>query len=257
MTQRRETFAAGERPRLSIQVSSGDVRVVAGDSTDTIEVLLDGSESTVGRYTVEQHGDTIEIAPDKSGARRWSRVDVIVSGPPEMALEARLKSADLDVQVPLRWLRVGVASGDIRARDISGDADIKTASGDVRLENVGGRCDVSAASGEIRIGTAMGECTVNSASGDVVVRSAADRARFRTASGDVTVGSCTGPECFSKTVSGDVRVGIPGGRTIDVDIRSFSGEVYNNLKPSGEDKTGRLALKVTTVSGDVELRPAR
>ncbi|MBT8213033.1 MAG: DUF4097 domain-containing protein [Acidimicrobiia bacterium] len=255
MTQRKETFQAGDRPRVSIQIPSGDVRIVAGDA-DTIEVLLDGPEAAVSRFTVEQHGDTVEVAPDKSGIRRWSKVDVVVSGPPEMALEARLKSADLDIQIPLRWLRVAVASGDIRARDISGDVDIKTASGDIRLGEVSGRCDVSAASGEIRIDTAGGECTVNSASGDIVVANAADRARFRTAAGSVTVKACNGPECDAKTVSGDVRVGIPAGRTIDVDIKSFSGEVYNNLSPSDGDKTGRFALKVTTVSGDIELRPA-
>lgn len=251
---RRETFEAGERPRVSIQVPSGDIRIVEG-AHDTIEVFLDGSDSAVTRFTVEKHGDTVDISPDKGSVRRWSSVDVVVSGPPGMAVDARLKSADLDIEVPLRWLEASVASGDVRARDIEGDATIKTASGDIRLGAVGGRCEISAASGDIRVDHTGGECTVNSASGDIVVGSADDRVRFRSAAGDVSLGSCRGPEFEAKTVSGDVRLGIPPGRTIDVDVRTLSGGVVNALTPSEGEKTGRLSLRVKTVSGNIEFHP--
>ena len=57
-------------------------------------------------------------------------------------------------------------------------------------------------------------------------------------------------ECNS--TSGDVRIGLPPGRTLDVDLNTLSGGIRSDFSPEdGDGATARLRAK--TVSGDITL----
>ena len=57
-------------------------------------------------------------------------------------------------------------------------------------------------------------------------------------------------ECNS--TSGDVRIGLPSGRTLDVDLNMLSGDIRSDFSPEcGDGATARL--RVRTVSGDIAL----
>ena len=112
---------------------------------------------------------------------------------------------------------LAAAAGDLRATSVGGDADVQCASGDVFLGKVGGRVQA------------------------------------RSASGDVRVDVFEGASCDCKSMSGDVHLGIPPGRTVDVDITTMSGDVRNEFDMGHGGDGKRVSLRVKTVSGDVYL----
>ncbi len=254
MNERREQFAVGERPRLEVSLPSGDVRIVAGPP-GTIEVVVRGSD--VERFVMEQRGDTVVIGVLQARSWRRTSFDVLATVPVGTDVEVKLASADLGIDVDVGSLRASVTSGDLRACNVAEGATVKVASGDVRLGDVGGRLHVAGASGDVLVG-ACADVEISVASGDIHVRRADGRVEARTAAGDVRVGTFTGRHFACKTLSGDVYVGVPPGRTLDVDVHTLSGEVRSEFVPTDTPPPAgeRASIQVKSLSGDVVLGPA-
>jgi len=74
-----------------------------------------------------------------------------------------------------------------------------------------------------------------------------------TTSGSTHIGHCGGSEIVIRSISGDVRLGLPTGIRVDADIATVSGRAHLP-EPSptpGERRPVRLKLK--TVSGDIRI----
>jgi DUF4097 and DUF4098 domain-containing protein YvlB len=101
------------------------------------------------------------------------------------------------------------------------------------------RTDLSTASGEVRLGECAG-----------VIHCA-------TLSGSVRVERVTGPAAKFKSMSGDVKLGIPPRTRVELDAESMSGKV-SLPEPSArtEAPERELALKVRLVSGDLKIERA-
>lgn len=256
MTTRREEFAVAEHPVVAARLASASLRVLEGDG-GRVEVVIDGQDPDT--FTVERSGDRI-VVEQRGGVWRWGRHRVTVTAPPGVSVDARLASGDLDVDVPLGGLRVEIASGEVRAGDIGGDVEVKSASGDVRLGEVAGDLEVATASGDVRTGSVTGRGEISTASGACVLASAAGRLTVRSASGDIAISRYGGADLQAKSMSGDVRVGFPAGRTLDVDLRSMSGEVRNTFgldpRPAQEQHAEPARVRVRTVSGGITIGPA-
>jgi DUF4097 and DUF4098 domain-containing protein YvlB len=186
-------------------------------------------------------------------------VDITLVVPPDANLALSCTSGDVVVDTHVEEIEAGTASGDVRIASVGRIANIRTASGDIRVGSVGEHLSVTTASGTVRIGDAMRDAIITTASGDVYVDSIGERAEMKTASGDVDVRRLIGGELFVRTLSGDLRVGIPPSRLLDFDLQTMSGELRNRLEKRDDgaepERTVRLQLK--TVSGDVTLQNAR
>ena len=253
MSEYRQQFSVGERPRVELTTFSGDIYVTDSDD-GLIEVTLKGSPN---RFTIEQRGDTVVVEPEP-GMRIGRSTDITARVPRGSSARLKCTTGDIFADVELSSLQVGVASGDIRIAAVTGDATIKTASGDVAIDRVDGSLEIASASGDARIGSVGLELSMTTASGDAVVASVNGAVSLRTASGDVKIGAFDGPDLAAKTISGDVTVGIPPRRRVDLDLQSLSGSLRNRL-PEGDgsppEKTIRLRAK--SVSGDLTLTGAR
>ncbi len=259
MTERKETFAVGSHPRLELRLATGDVRVVPGPA-GAIEVVIRGTKPET--IIVEQIGDTIVIRQETG---RWSAgaFDMTVHAPSGVDVEAALASTDLTVEVDVTDLEVSVASGDVRARRIARDVSVKSASGDIEIDAVGGKLRATAASGDMTIGVVSGDASCSTASGNVTVGMAEGATTTKSASGNVTIDEFCGRDLSGKTVSGDMRVGLPRGARVDVDLQSLTGDLQLPSSPSEAVARDRPAVKITfkSVSGDFVLvesvRPRR
>jgi len=256
MSERTFSFDITGRPGVSVRVATGDVTIVAGEP-GRVAVTLTGSERTLERYVVEQRGDTVVVEPDRSGSvGRWGSVQIVVAvGEPP---EARVRSASggLRAATPLASLTIDTASGDMDVPEVIGPVAVKSASGDLRVGTVGGVLEFTGASGDIRVERA-GELRVRLASGDLSAREVLGAATVKSASGDVSIAAFRGDELDVKTLSGDVAVGLPGGRRYDVSFQTLSGDVRTDFPVAGGDDLGAPArLGISSMSGDIRIRAA-
>ena len=246
---RHETFEVGGRPRIEVNLASGDVNLLPGDP-GRVEVEVEGREAQ--DLVIEQRGGRILVrTPDGSGSR-WASFDVTIRTPAGSDLEVRVASGDVGVQVDLGSLAASLASGDIRAEKIEGNVAVESASGGVDLGEVGGNLAVSTASGDVRLGRAGGRVAVQTASGEARLGTVHSALSASTQSGDLEVEHYEGEDLECNSTSGDVRIGLPSGRILDVDLNTVSGDIRSDFSPEdGDGATARLRVK--TISGDIVL----
>lgn len=234
MSTRQETFTTTGPPRIAVTVRAGDVKLVPGQE-DQIVVTIDGSAADA--FRIEQAGSSVVVEAPRDRGFRFRRADVTVALPEGADAEIRVTAGDVTSSVSLGEVRVVTTAGDVRLGTIA-SGSVKTASGDIRLGDVGG------------------DLTVGTASGDVRVRNVAGELDAKTMSGDIDVRGFLGSRCAAGSMAGDVRLGIPAGRTLRVDVQTLSGDLRNELPFHPGKHTGEVDLTVKTMSGDVALVPS-
>lgn len=254
MSERTERFEVAGPPRLVLRLPAGEVRVVAGREGEVV-VRARAASGDLGRLTIEARGDTITVEPERSGWGRWQAVDVeiAVGAPPEV--RARLASAGLMLGTTVGEVDVSSASGGVEAGVVAGRFTARLASGDLTAVSAGS-LDAVSASGDVRVAGVLGSAAVKTASGDVALGTVAGDVTVRTASGDVAIARFEGGRLDAKTVSGDVRVGVPAGRRYSIALQSLSGEVRTDFPVSGDGGGAPARLQVGSVSGDITIAAA-
>jgi DUF4097 and DUF4098 domain-containing protein YvlB len=127
---------------------------------------------------------------------------------------------------------------------------------------VDGSLKIAIASGDVTAGAVLGGTDVKSASGDLRIKIAATGVKAKTASGDITVGTLRSGDLDATCISGDVTVGIPEGRTVDVRLDSLTGRVStefpvrHDAEVDAPDDGDVSTIKIRAMSGDINLRPA-
>ncbi len=251
--RRDHTFAVGVHVALDVDLPAGSVLLTAAAS-GAVAVSVDGAAPDA--VDITQIGDTIAIRAKRRGRSARLAVEVPVGA------DVTIKGASLDVVArgALGALRVRSASGDVRADDVV-RADVTLASGDTRIEVVRDAADFRATSGDITLGRVGGRLSASLSSGDVRIDELAGDCDIETASGDVVVRRYTGGSVGVRSVSGDVRVGLPSGIRVQPEISTLSGKVSlpepasdTTTTTTGERRTVKIRLR--TVSGDIRLERA-
>jgi DUF4097 and DUF4098 domain-containing protein YvlB len=251
---RRETFAAPGPLRLDVSVSAGEIEVEAQESAEAVVELepLRNGDRAVEEARVELRGDELRVeVRDRSSAE----VRIVVRAPEGSTLLARAGSADVRTKGRLGDTELKLASGDA-ALDRVGALRAKLASGDLEARHVDGEAKIESASGDIELAELAGEGEIASASGGVRILDAASGLKIRTASGDQGLGSVREGRIDLSSASGDIRIGIRQGSRLWVDARSSSGDVVSELEvgDAPPDEEGPLVeLQATTMSGDIQV----
>jgi DUF4097 and DUF4098 domain-containing protein YvlB len=233
---------------------SGEI-VISAASAGHVGVAIDGGGD---EYVLQQVGDLITIKPPRGRPRRFASADLQIEVPPTATVALSCASGDVQVNALVHDLEVETSSGDMRVGDVTRSAALRSASGDVVVGRVGERLDLTTASGDVRVGTVAHDASVTSTSGDVYIEEVGETADLRSASGNLDIMRFLGVDLAARTLSGDVRIGIPARRDLDVDIQSLSGSLRNRLpKGDGSAPERSVSLRIKTVSGDVTLRGAR
>ena len=250
---REERFTVQGVAAVEARLASGSLRLVEGDS-DAVVVHVDGPE--VERFRIEQRGSAIVLEAMRGEVGRWRSYDVTVRLPASSTLSARLATADLAAEVLLADVEADVASGHVRLDEVTGDVRVKSASGDVRGGRIGGALRLSTASGDVDVVGVRGDVKLHTASGDVRIGTVGGSLAIRTASGDVRIGCYEGTDLSCLSMSGDLEVGVPSGRSLHVDLETLSGSIRNDFEvgpASGERPWTHANVRTRSVSGDVAL----
>jgi hypothetical protein len=263
--------SVGERGKVSLGVTSGDVRVrgVAGGDAhiratfeipatsdadaDRIfnEVQLRVSRSS-GVLTAEEHGGGHSVG---SVIGR-----LFGANPYQLSVEADLPAA--------ASVELNTVSSDVDVIDLLGEQHYRTVSGDLSVANAGGSIRLESVSGDATI-RAKGTLDLRSqgVSGDLNVAAPMLRSlSANTVSGDVELeAELDGAGTFRiETVSGDLEVGLVGDAIFE--IHGLSTDVSSELDHRLEGQVDRRRLIIgqggprlvfNSMSGDVDVRRPR
>ena len=247
---RQEQWSVGPHPTVEVNVPVGVVEVHVGDA-GIVQVTLDSSSAA--EFELSKTGDRVVVRhPSRWSIRgRSCRVNVTVPAGTDVFVD--VASADVRLSGRLGHVRVRTASGGI-ATEGSARLEVSTASGDITGDAVEGDVSVSSVSGSCTLRTVGGRVDATLTSGELRVERCAGDISVRSTSGSTRVGHCDGSEITVRTISGDVRMGLPTGIRVEADISTVSGKASlpePAAPTAGERRPVRLKLK--TVSGDIRI----
>lgn len=278
------TFTTPQPISASIEVTVGDIRVTAGERTDTVVEV---------RPSDPRQDQDVRAAQQTRIDFTAGRLVVTTSRLRGLGLFGKVGSVDIDVELPsdsdlqvdaqiaavrcagrLRDCRVKTATGDIQlgsgarlelttgsggvAAEEAASVDVTTGSGKVRLGLVHGAAVVKNSNGSTWLGEVVGDARVRSANGDITVEHAHTGLTATTANGDLYVGSVDAGSVSLKTSCGRVEVGLPAGTAARLDVHTSFGSLRNLLHSvAGPEPTDRtVELHARTDYGDIVVRRA-
>ena len=248
--RRDESFTVGQHVVLDVELAAGSILLRTG-SAEIVSISIDASAAE--GFDIGQIGDNITIR----ASRRGRSARVVAEVPTGTDVNIKGASVDVSSQGALGTLRVRSVSGDVRADDLV-RAEVSIASGDTRLDLVRNDATVKATSGDVFVRAVGGRLIATLASGDIQADDVAGDAEVETASGDVTIRRCTGSAVTVRTVSGDIRLGLPPGIRVDPEISTMSGKVaLPDPAPSSPAEQRRsVRVRLRSISGDIRIERA-
>jgi hypothetical protein len=248
------TFDTPEPISVRVDLPGGEIRIIAGDRTDTVVKVWSCDEEEEAPVQVEYAGGTLVVkaAPprDPGPSRQASgAVALVVSAIKQggwglsglSTLFEDWDSAQVTIELPSGSQVQGeVMSGEFQCSGRLGDCRLRTDYGDIRLDEAGA-VRLTSDSGEITVDRATGHAEITSGSGDVRINEIDGTSLIRNDDGEVYVGEITG-DLRLIGVNGDMEVGRANG---GVDAKTVYGSVR-----IGEVVRGSVVL--TSTSGDLE-----
>jgi Putative adhesin len=279
------TFATPEPITVSIELSVGDVRVVASDRTDTVVHVRPTDEARdldvrdADQTRVEQTPDGLLVrTPRPRGLGVLGKpgsVDLTIELPAGSRLhgessvaafhssgrlgQCRIKTTagnvDLDQTGPLD-LHTG--AGAVTVTHVDGDAEVTTGTGRIRLGEVDGAAVIKNSNGDTRIDTVTGDLRMNASNGDLTVGRAEGNVTGKSANGEIRIGQVSSGTVEIKTSNGEIEIGVRPGSAAKLDLFTSFGHVRNHMDAADSPEPADSIVEVSarTSYGDIIIRRA-
>lgn len=276
-------FATPQPIIVTIDVAAGDLRLIAGDRTDTrVAVRPSNSSRTADVKAAEL--TRVEYANGKlliKGPRprfRFGRSDTIevtvelpagsdvygTTATGEFRVEGRIGECRFDTSMgdisldQTGRLNLNIDYGNITVDRVVGQANISTGAGSVRIREIDGPATIKNSNGNTTIGEVTGELRLNGANSDFSIDRTGTSVTAKTAHGNVRIGEVRRGAILLETAVGALEVGIRKGTAAWLDVSTRYGSVRNSLSasdvPQPTDET--VEVRAHTVYGDVTIHPA-
>jgi DUF4097 and DUF4098 domain-containing protein YvlB len=277
-------FATPGPISVTIELSVGDVRLVAADRADTVVEVRpsdasDRSDVEAAQQTRVEYADgTLTVRAPKARAfdfaKKTRSVAVLVELPAGSAVradvavgdvhgtgvlgECRVKTSVGHVRLDRTGgLRVDTSGGHVTVGRVAGDADVATGSGQVRIGGIGGTAVVKNSNGDTELGAVDGGLRVRAANGDISVDRAGAGVDAKTSNGTIRVGQVARDSVTLQTSTGDLEVGVAAGTAAWLDLKAGHGRVHNALDDIGQGPQGSeetVEVRAHTSFGDIAVR---
>ncbi len=260
-------FATPDPITLVIDLTIGDVRIVADERTDTAVDVRPGGRATSDDVRAAEEVEVafadgrLTIASRRRRPQHWRlmwftktpSVEITIGLPSGSGLQGRLDYGSLDARGRLGRV---VIDSDYGSLDV-GEAEAVRAdsNGSIRIGRVDGAAAVTNKYGAISIGEVRGDLAVRATYGSVSVDRAAAGADVTTAYGFVRIGELVRGVAQLKSSYGDLEVGIRDGTAVWLDVATQYGQVRSDL--DDHDGPGNAAdtleLKAHTTYGAIHI----
>ncbi|RSM57313.1 DUF4097 family beta strand repeat-containing protein [Amycolatopsis sp. WAC 01376] len=274
------SFATPEPILADLEPVVGNVRIVAGDRTETVVEVAPLDENNASdvdaakRTVVEFSGGTLTVRAPKMRlldfSNRTRSIDVTIELPAGSRVQGSTGLGDLTATGRLGACRYKSGTGHIQL-DHAGELKLHSASGNIVVEHVDGNADISTSSGRVHVGGIKGTAVVKNSNGSTTIGAAGDSIRLRSANGDITVESAeSGVEAKTANGSvrvldaargtltlgtslGDIEIGIREGSAAWLDVNTNFGRVLNDMTAATApgDATDKVEIHAGTAVGDI------
>ena len=279
------TFDSRGPISVNVEIGVGEIRMIAGDRTDTVVDVRPADPSkprdvAAAQQTRVDYSDGALRIKAPKGMQQYSfrrgaeAIHVVIELPVGStiaseagvgALHARGRFGDIrhrsgagDVFIDeAAGVSLKTSAGDITVGRATG-CDIATASGAVRLGTINGHAVVKNSNGDTEIGDVAGDLRVRAANGKAIVDRAQSTVAVTTANGDIRLGEVVRGAVVAKTAYGRIDVGIRDGVAAWLDLNTAFGKVSSELDDAERPAPGEdvVELKARTAYGDVTVRRA-
>ncbi len=278
-----ETFDTPQPITVTLGLGVGDVRIVAGERTDTVVDVRPSdpgkpSDVAAAQETRVEYANGLVSVTGPKGWRQWiprgrdGSVDVRIELPAGSSVrgsagvaslrcsgrigECRFRTGVGDVTLEGTGaidVRVGV--GDVSADVVAGRAEVHT-TGLVRVGRIDGAAVIKNSNGETSIGDVTGEARVSAANGSISIDVARGGVVAKTANGGVRVGEATHGPVVVESALGALEIGVPDGVPAWLELDTKFGTVHNELdatdRPGPDERS--VELHAHTAMGDITVR---
>jgi DUF4097 and DUF4098 domain-containing protein YvlB len=277
------TFDTPEPIATTVELGLGDVRITAGERTDTVvsvepnDASDDEDRKAAERTRVDFASGQLTVKAPKLGSwlprRTGGSINVTIELPAGSNVrvtagmvdvrcdgtlgECVIKAGAGRVQVDrAQTLTVKRGAGDVVVDRVSGHAEITTGSGDVRVRGLGDSAVIKNSNGDTWVGVLDGDLRVNAANGNIAVDVANASVVAKSTNGDVRLGEAVRGSIQLESGLGEVEVGIREGTAAWLDVNATAGKVHNALDAADapEPSADAVEVRARTTLGDVVIR---
>ncbi len=250
-----KTFETPEPIAVTLAMNVADVRISAGERTDTVVTVIANNASkkadvaAAEQTRIEFSGGRLLVKAPRSWKHytlfKFGResVDISIELPAGSSVEGGAWVGDLSCIGRLGECRYTTGAGDIRL-ERAGPVQVSTGAGRVGVEVAEGKSEITG-SGQMRIGELRGPAVVKNLNGPIWIGLAADDLRCSSSNGEISVDRAT--------AYGRLEIGIREGTAALLDVSSSFGRVENSLQasegPQPSDET--VQLRARTSYGDI------
>lgn len=240
-----ETFDVKPGGDLVMDDLIGDVTITGGSSNKVVviqEFLFDvdtekQAQDAFERYraSVTKSGNSVRVAGYENRMRRYVTASYRVEVPEKFNVDVETMGGDVKLKQLMGEASLETAGGDVEIEDVTGEIDAETAGGDIDLRDIEGDVNAKTAGGDVELTEATkGPFTLKTSGGDITLEAVNGPVRASTSGGDVE----------ARHTVGNLDLGTSGG---DITISDAKGTSHS-AKTSGGDVEAR------TVEGDIELK---
>ncbi|WET81748.1 DUF4097 family beta strand repeat-containing protein [Amycolatopsis sp. QT-25] len=206
------------------------------------------ADDAVAQTRIEKVGNRLVVQAPKAWQLKNVPLAVTVRAPAGSHLEVRAGAADVTVTGSAGRADLLTGAGKVALERADGSAIVRTGTGDVKLGPTLSGLQLRTGSGSVEASSVSGSASVATGTGDVWLGEVAGEVLARTGSGDLSVADAASGTLELTTGSGEVRVGIRGGVSAEIDLSSTTGSVSSELDVA-ESAPSEVSLKVRARTG--------
>ena len=255
------TLNVSAQPDLYVSTGSGNITIHEG-SGNQIQIVghVHAGWSAFGDVgsriqhilqspPIVQEGNTVRVGENVSHEMYENiTIDYEITAPAAVALNLHSGSGDIETDHLGRYISATSGSGNVRARGISGPAELQTGSGDIDLGEL--------AAGDVKARTGSGNVHIHGLNGGLIARSGY---------GDIDADGHLNGAATLESGSGNVKLHLGNDAHFNLEASTGSGDIHVNFPnaPHQDDHSrhhltgpvngGGPPLEIRTGSGDVEI----
>ena len=276
------TFDTPVPVTVDLDLPVGDIRIIAGDRTDTSVDVRPTDPAKKGDVTAAEQ-TRVEFTDGRlliKAPKGWRQlrgggdsIDVEIGLPSGSHIRGQAGVAALHSRGRLGECRYRNGMGEIQL-DEAGSVQLKSGAGDITVERVNGHAEITTGTGTLRLGRIDGTAAVKNSNGDTSIRDVTGDVRVsaangsiaidqahgtvaaKTAMGDIRVGEAVRGSVVAESGYGKVEVGVREGVAAWLDLNTRFGNLDNDLADGRRPEPGEDAVEVRarTGFGDITIR---